>query len=70
MTVRLNTIKVRVDAGTSWQQAVNRAIERVEAAGGRVLQYVDRVNHAVYRESANRKTDDWSVTLLVETTDG
>lgn len=66
---RLNTIKVRVAAGSTWQEATNAAIERVEKAGDQVVQVVDR-HYRDYDSSGKRKTDDWFVTLLVETVDG
>lgn len=65
MSVRVTTIRLRVPAAAPWAEAINAAIRRVERADGRVLQVVDRFCHS-YGESEKRKTEDWSITLLVE----
>lgn len=67
---RVNVIKVRIDPGPEARGlAANTAIERVEKAGGRVLQVIE-IRCTTFDVSRRRKTDDWDVTLLVEASDG
>lgn len=60
---RVETVRVRVPELSSYTEAANAAIAKVEADGGRVLQVIQP--HSLF-SSRSRRTEDWQVSLLVE----